>query len=121
MPRIAIAIDPTTETVGRFGHGNGLIVVDDQGRIERRATPSQGCCASHAAVIHDCELLIASGVGGGATRHLEAAGVKIRAAAVGSDPALAHQQAQELLALSSSPCNHPTSQHQCTCAKHQVN
>jgi predicted Fe-Mo cluster-binding NifX family protein len=124
---VAIATHPESQNVERFGHDFPVLLLDIEGQ-ELRGTqllePQDGCCRHLAARLKGADVLICTGLGQGAAKHLKDFGVDVAVVPEGvpASAALATWSAQTLdpSAAESSACGgHGATGHACGCGGHE--
>lgn len=77
---IAISAHPESQQVERFGHEFPILLLDIDGmelRSSRQLAPQAGCCGTLARRLVGADVLICTGLGQGAARHLHEIGVDV--------------------------------------------
>lgn len=77
---IAISAHPESMQVERFGHDFPVLLLEVEGqevRSTRQLAPQAGCCGTLAKRLDGASVLICTGLGQGAARHLKNLGVDV--------------------------------------------
>ena len=119
MTKIAIPSDDRQTIAAHFGRTSGFLVFDYDGADLTSAyrtiaeAPAAGCCGSDGesrherlvATIHDCDVVIAGGMGGGMMSALYAAGIEVAISTVSDARKAAEMLVADILpAASGSGC-----------------
>jgi len=89
---VAIAAHPEHETVERFGHDFPVLLIEVAGNEVKSTRPlvhEGGCCRTLVARLDGVDLLICTGLGPGAARHLTEMGVAVTTVSEGTSVAVA--------------------------------
>ncbi len=84
---VAIATHPEHETVKRFGHDFPVLMIEineDRVQSTRSLVHEGGCCRTLVARLAGVDLLMCTGLGPGAARHLSEMGVAVATVAEGT-------------------------------------
>jgi predicted Fe-Mo cluster-binding NifX family protein len=125
---IAISTHPETHCVERFGHEMPIVMLDvedAQLKSSRQLEQEGGCCRTLAQRIKDADILLCTGIGQGAARHLRDFGVQVALVPEGTNVADAltalEAQALESGNVQPSTCqgHHEGAAHSCGCGNNE--
>ena len=89
---VAISAHPESKQVVRFGHEFPVLLVDidaQEVRGTQTLEPQSGCCRTLAERLKAADILLCTGVGQGAARHLNDLGISIATVPEGVDVSVA--------------------------------